>query len=88
MANLIVCQGDVTEAVISGRSAPGVPQCSNGWVVMTQEELLGQASQSSVLSREDFNTLSAWILTILIAAMGLRIVLKTLDIGGKSNEKN
>jgi len=88
MANLTVCQGEITEAVISGRPAPGVVQCSSGWVVMTQEELLSQGSQNSFLSREDFNILSSSILAILIVAMGLRLVLKTLNIGDKTNEKN
>jgi hypothetical protein len=56
-------------------------------ILVPPDELLNQDSQNSLLSREDFNVLSAWILAIMITAMGLRLVLKTLNIGEKTNEK-
>lgn len=77
----LACDGEV---VIT---PDGVPSCSN-WVVKTEEELLNQALSNHLLSRDDFNTLSAWILAIMVAAMGLRFVLKTFHIGDRTNEKN
>ncbi len=61
--------------------------CEN-WVVVTEQELLNQALSNHLLSQDDFNILSASILAIMIVAMGLRLVLKTLNIGVNSNEKN
>jgi hypothetical protein len=86
--NFIGCDGPIVTPVIGINSRPDLPSCPSGWVVVTEQELLNQAPQNSLISREDFNVLSAWILTILIAAMGLRVVLKTLNIGARQHEKN
>lgn len=84
MGTVAVCDGTI--AVAYGGLAPF--SCSGSWVFLTEQELLSQASQNQLLSREDFNILSASILAIMIVAMGLRLVLKTLNIGVNSNEKN
>lgn len=76
------CNGTLTINPLSGQAS-----CSN-WVVVTEQELLNQALSSHLLSSEDFKILSASILAIMIVAMGLRLVLKTLNIGVNSNEKN
>lgn len=35
MSNIIVCNGDVIQpAIISGRAAPGMAQCSVDWIVV------------------------------------------------------
>lgn len=86
--NFIGCDGFLIPASMAGDYVDAAPACSSGWVVITEQELLARSSQNQLLSREDFNILSAAILAIMIVAMGLRLVLKTLNIGGKSNEKN
>lgn len=75
------CNGDLT-IDLNGQAV-----CDN-WVVVTEQELLNQALSNHLLSSEDFNILSASILAIMLVAMGLRVVLKTLNIGVNSNEKN
>ncbi|MFO1390465.1 hypothetical protein [Cellvibrio sp.] len=80
MATFLRCEGEIL--IVDGQ-----PSCS-AWQSVTEEELLNQALANHLLSRDDFNQLSAWILAIMIAAMGLRLILKTLNIGEKPNEKN
>lgn len=72
----LACDGEV---VITQE---GSPTCTN-WVPVTHEELLNQALSNHLLSSDDFKILSASILAIMIAAMGLRLLLKTLSIGDK-----
>lgn len=87
--NFIGCEGQLTPVHTEfGDGVPHVLGCTSGWIVVTEQELLSRSSQNQLLSRDDFNVLSASILAIMIVAMGLRLVLKTLNIGEKSNEKN
>ncbi len=83
----IACDGDLVQAKAGPTNVSGVLSCTSSWTVVTEEELLNQALSNHLLSRDDFNTLSAWILAIMVAAMGLRMVLKTFHIGEKTIEK-
>lgn len=81
------CDGQIV-IVTGGPSSPYSCTPLNGssgqWLISE----LSVTASPQLLNRDDFNILSASVLAILIVAMGLRFVLKTLNIGVNSNEKN
>ncbi|MGN0922447.1 MAG: hypothetical protein ACI4NJ_12055 [Cellvibrio sp.] len=51
--------------------------CS-AWQFVSDQELMLMLSQSPALSQADFNVVAAGITSILLAAMGVRVILKIL----------
>jgi hypothetical protein len=74
--NFIACDGPVTVS-------NNLPECASGWLVVPESVVV--QSEPVALTAADYEAVYGWVVLLMVTAIGIRYVIKTLNSQGGRN---